>query len=125
MESVCRFHNVGDHLQDVTQHFAFFIFGFVGSHACQRCRRQAHEFHAVIVTQSFRHACDQEFHDAVDAVGAMTHEIKRPADDLAVTIGGKPAGYTEDFAIAINRIQQAYSRVDQFVDASQGESHFR
>ena len=55
----------------------------------------------------------------------MPHEVKRPTDDCAVAIGGQPAGYAKDFAVAVDRVEQAYPGVDQFVDATQGESHFR
>ena len=35
----------------------------------------------------FGHAGDEEFHDAVDAVGTVTHEVERPSDHFAVLIG--------------------------------------
>ena len=139
MEAVGGFHPVGHNLQRVLEHLRAFagrhpaFLGIVslGVHAGQRRRGQAHEFHGVIrirkplVTQPLGHARDQELHDAVGAVGAMAHEIQRPADDTPVAPGGQPAGDAQHAPVRVDGVQQPHARVAQFLDAAERELHFR
>ena len=103
----------------------------IGIHAGQGRRGQAHELHGVrgigfaLVTQPLGHARDQELHDAVGAVGAMAHEIQRPADDAPVAPGGQPAGDAQHAPVRVNGVQQPHTRVAQFLDAAERELHLR
>ena len=125
VESVSRFHDVGHHLQHVVEHGALPLFVAFAAHAGKWRRGQAHESHFAFVAQPFGHAGDEEFHDAVDAVGTVTHEVERPSDHFAVLIGRQPAGDAQHLTVRVHRVQQFDAWIDQLVHATQGEAHFR
>jgi hypothetical protein len=43
-----------------------------------------------LVTQALGHARDKELHDAIRRIGAMSHEIQRPADDATTSVRRHP-----------------------------------
>ena len=125
VESVSRFHDVGHHLQHVVEYGALPLFVAFAAHAGKWRRGQAHESHFAFVAQPFGHAGDEEFHDAVDAVGTVTHEVERPSDHFAVLIGRQPAGDAQHLTVRVHRVQQFDAWIDQLVHTTQGEAHFR
>ena len=139
MEAVGGFHPVGHDLQRVLEHLRAFAGrhptfpGIVslGVHAGQGCRGQAHELHGMLrirkplVAQALGHARDQELHNAVGTVGAMAHEVQRPADDAPVAPGGQPAGDAQHAPVRVDGVKQPHTRVAQFFDAAERELHFR
>ena len=78
-----------------------------------------------LVAQALGHARDQELHNAVGTVGAMAHEVQRPADDAPVAPGGQPAGDAQHAPVRVDGVKQPHARVAQFLDTAERELHFR